>query len=105
MTIPYCQARNKAVVFLGCKCFYCGKKAQAADHIVPSYLGGRDVEENLIAACTICNSTKKQWRLDPAVEKKALMQAFVMAPLVRECAAAMLFAYNAKHDGELVFAD
>ena len=104
MGIAYQQARNKAVVTLGCKCFYCGAKAQAADHIVPPSLGGLDSEENLIPACNACNEHKAERRLAPEIEKKALMQAFVMVPLVRDCAEAMRTAANYKHAGELIFA-
>lgn len=40
-------------------CAYCaGRKALAADHIVCRHRGGADVGDNLIWACTTCNSAK-----------------------------------------------
>ena len=40
-------------------CYYCGNTANTADHIVPVSKGGTHEESNLIAACTRCNSGKK----------------------------------------------
>jgi 5-methylcytosine-specific restriction endonuclease McrA len=40
-------------------CIYCGSPANTADHIVPVSKGGTHEESNLIAACTRCNSGKK----------------------------------------------
>lgn len=39
-------------------CVYCGQIANAADHIFPRSMGGRDSEDNLVAACKRCNSSK-----------------------------------------------
>lgn len=43
-------------------CRYCGRSAPevrlTVDHVVPSTLGGQDVPENLVAACTDCNNGK-----------------------------------------------
>lgn len=39
-------------------CHYCGKKANTTDHIVPVAKGGTDNEDNLVAACSVCNSKK-----------------------------------------------
>lgn len=42
------------------KCQYCGKKKSdmTIDHILPRSRGGTDSWENLVAACTSCNSKK-----------------------------------------------
>jgi 5-methylcytosine-specific restriction endonuclease McrA len=41
----------------GC-CFYCLAPADKADHYIPLAKGGPDSEENMVAACGPCNSTK-----------------------------------------------
>ena len=38
-------------------CVYCGDEAFTVDHVVPVDKGGLDNIENLVAACTKCNST------------------------------------------------
>ncbi|HVQ60391.1 MAG TPA: HNH endonuclease signature motif containing protein [Solirubrobacterales bacterium] len=40
------------------RCFYCPGEATVADHYVPLAKGGTDTEDNLVAACTRCNSEK-----------------------------------------------
>lgn len=40
------------------ECFYCGDRATIADHFVPLSRGGSDTEENLVAACRLCNQRK-----------------------------------------------
>lgn len=40
-------------------CAYCGGEANSVDHIHPVEHGGTDDENNLVAACTPCNSQKK----------------------------------------------
>jgi 5-methylcytosine-specific restriction endonuclease McrA len=40
-------------------CFYCSAPgANIADHYMPLAKGGPDTEENMVAACTPCNSKK-----------------------------------------------
>lgn len=39
-------------------CYYCGDTATEWDHIVPKKRGGKDALDNLIPACTWCNSKK-----------------------------------------------
>jgi len=47
----------------GC-CHYCGQPTPAAaltmDHIVPVARGGRSVKGNVVPACKMCNTRKKQ---------------------------------------------
>lgn len=40
------------------KCSYCGRPADAWDHIFPWSRGGADGPQNLVPACTSCNSSK-----------------------------------------------
>lgn len=37
------------------QCRYCGEPADEIDHIIPWAYGGGDEDENLVAACRICN--------------------------------------------------
>jgi 5-methylcytosine-specific restriction endonuclease McrA len=39
-------------------CAYCGSRADTVDHIVPRALGGKDIWENVVAACRRCNAKK-----------------------------------------------
>lgn len=49
--------RNKITV--GAKCNYCGCETNLSiDHILPQKYGGNDSAENLIMACSTCNSSK-----------------------------------------------
>jgi 5-methylcytosine-specific restriction endonuclease McrA len=61
--VPY-QRRaplNRRAVFLrdGGRCQYCGKKAESIDHVVPRSKGGEHTWENVVAACSRCNSAKR----------------------------------------------
>lgn len=40
-------------------CSYCGEAADTVDHIVPLFVGGTGVADNLTAACRSCNSGKR----------------------------------------------
>ena len=76
---------TKAVLIVhGNCCQYCGGVAVEADHIIPSRMGGTDKEENLIASCRRCNATKGKKPLSPEYQKKMLLMAFALAPLVRD---------------------
>ncbi len=48
------------------RCQYCGSRADSIDHIVPRSRGGRDVWDNLAAACRPCNSAKRDRTPDEA---------------------------------------
>jgi 5-methylcytosine-specific restriction endonuclease McrA len=48
------------------RCQYCGRHADSIDHIVPRSRGGRDVWDNLAAACRPCNSAKRDRTPDEA---------------------------------------
>lgn len=52
-------------------CRYCGRGAPevrlTVDHVVAQALGGRDVPENLVTACSDCNSGKSATPADAAV--------------------------------------
>jgi 5-methylcytosine-specific restriction endonuclease McrA len=43
----------------GWRCAYCGRPAEAVDHVVPASRGGDFYDpDNLVAACRSCNSRK-----------------------------------------------
>lgn len=48
------------------RCQYCGDRADSIDHVVPRSRGGRDVWDNLAAACRPCNSKKRDRTPDEA---------------------------------------
>lgn len=48
------------------RCQYCGSRADSIDHVVPRSRGGRDVWDNLAAACQPCNSSKRDRTPDEA---------------------------------------
>jgi hypothetical protein len=86
---------SKAVVLInGMRCRYCGKKATAADHIVPSRFGGTDAASNLTAACRSCNGRKSAARLPLDIEKELLTEAWIMAPDVERLADQFRLAFN-----------
>lgn len=53
---PYNEAEIYAAY--GYACVFCGAEATAIEHFVPIALGGPDIPENLVIACTSCNSSK-----------------------------------------------
>ncbi len=48
------------------RCQYCGNRADSIDHVVPRSRGGRDVWDNLAAACRRCNINKRDRTPDEA---------------------------------------
>ncbi len=66
---------NRQAIFEreGNQCFYCRKelrgRARALDHVVPMAHGGGDSYRNIVACCTLCNSTKKTSRAHDFVRK------------------------------------
>ncbi|NBW17882.1 MAG: HNH endonuclease, partial [Caulobacteraceae bacterium] len=40
-------------------CHYCGLEANTVDHLIPISKGGTDEATNMVAACTQCNSGKR----------------------------------------------
>ena len=53
-------------VFLrdGGKCQYCGRKAESIDHVIPRSRGGPHTWENVVAACSRCNTSKRDRLLE-----------------------------------------
>lgn len=50
------------------RCQYCDSTDRLTiDHVIPRSRGGRDTWENLVAACTPCNSKKGSMTLDEAM--------------------------------------
>lgn len=51
------------------RCQYCGKSGgteMTVDHVIPKSLGGKDIWENLVAACKKCNNRKSNRTPDQA---------------------------------------
>ena len=66
--VPY-QARialNRRAVFArdGHRCQYCGSAAENIDHVIPRSKGGPHAWDNVVAACRMCNSRKRDRMLE-----------------------------------------
>jgi 5-methylcytosine-specific restriction endonuclease McrA len=61
--VPYRRLAplNRRAVFVrdAHACQYCGRKADSIDHVVPKSRGGAHVWENVVAACSPCNTAKR----------------------------------------------
>jgi len=51
----------------GYRCQYCYGPANSVDHVIPRKRNGSDTSENLVAACSRCNSEKNDRELPLAV--------------------------------------
>ena len=51
---------------------YCAEPATTFDHVTPRSCGGEDSEDNLLAACLRCNSTRKDQLFDKWMATKRL---------------------------------
>lgn len=60
----YKKVREKVLLRDGHTCYYCGQEANTADHLIPISKGGMSSEENMVAACVRCNSSKRD-RMTP----------------------------------------
>ncbi len=66
--VPY-QARialNKRAVFArdNHRCQYCGASAENIDHVIPRSKGGPHAWDNVVAACRLCNTAKRDRLLE-----------------------------------------
>jgi 5-methylcytosine-specific restriction endonuclease McrA len=59
--------REYVLVRDGRICAYCHGLANSVDHVVPRSKGGSDGPENLVSACSRCNSEKNDRELPLAV--------------------------------------
>lgn len=61
--VPYRRLAplNRRTVFVrdDHTCQYCGRRADSIDHVVPRSRGGAHVWENVVAACSPCNTAKR----------------------------------------------
>ena len=55
----YRARKREGVTSAGEKCVYCGKPANAVDHLIPKSKGGLDKNWNLVPCCKSCNSSRK----------------------------------------------
>lgn len=75
-------------------CRYCGRSAPevriTVDHVVPEALGGPDTPENLVAACSDCNSGKSATPPDAALVVQVQDDALRWSAAVRSVAQDMV---------------
>lgn len=97
--LPYAKlAQNKpsrSMIYKrdGHKCQYCGStKELTIDHIIPRSRGGEDTWENLVVACTSCNSRKGDKLLE---DTNLVLQTIPRKPINK-----MLFALDRANDPE-----
>lgn len=68
--VPYHRhtAMSRRAVFArdNHKCGYCGNHADSIDHVLPRSRGGKNVWDNVIAACRACNLRKRDRTPDEA---------------------------------------
>lgn len=61
--VPYRRiaplTRRAVFVRDGHQCQYCGRRAESIDHVVPRSRGGTHSWENVVAACSPCNTSKR----------------------------------------------
>jgi hypothetical protein len=78
----------------GHTCRYCGRSAPevrlTVDHVVPVALGGSDAPENLVTACSECNSGKSATPPDAALVDDVQQDALRWAAAVRQVAQDMV---------------
>jgi 5-methylcytosine-specific restriction endonuclease McrA len=70
---------NRRAVFIrdGGKCQYCDSPADSIDHVVPRSRGGGHRWDNVVAACSACNSRKRDRYLD---ETNLILRSKPVAP-------------------------
>lgn len=54
----WAMVRAKVFAAKGAQCVYCGADAWHVDHVVPKCRGGTDDLDNLVPACSACNTAK-----------------------------------------------
>lgn len=59
----YRTRKREGITSVGQICVYCGKPANAIDHLIPKSKGGEDKNWNLVPCCKSCNSSKKDKNL------------------------------------------
>jgi hypothetical protein len=56
----WARVRHRVLERDGFACVYCGDQDSfECDHVIPRSRGGLSTEDNLVAACKACNSSKK----------------------------------------------
>jgi hypothetical protein len=67
-------------------CFYCGKPANTADHVIPrSIVGFMEVEDtyqNYVGACHYCNTDKAQMTMEEYRTYRTVRHLLAMSPAV-----------------------
>lgn len=52
------RIRNRALVRAAGRCVYCAGAAATGDHVIPESRGGATEDDNVLAACGTCNTSK-----------------------------------------------
>lgn len=81
-------------------CTYCGRSrpevSLTIDHVIPTVLGGTNQPDNLVTACTDCNSGKSSSNPDQPQVQQASESALKWSTAMREAAAIQLARMNAR---------
>jgi len=64
------EVQDAALATTNGRCKYCGMPASGFDHIIPVSKGGDAGPDNIVPACTSCNSSKKDRNLDEWLASK-----------------------------------
>jgi hypothetical protein len=79
--------RNRVMMLDNFTCVYCGYRGAdvTVDHFIPESLGGPDIEQNLVAACGLCNSRKAdrapyEARMTPRYGRFAFIKPIAVPP-------------------------
>lgn len=89
------QEWKECVIYFGGECAYCGgtpRKGQrlTRDHLEPVANGGRTIQENIVPACSSCNSSKgaedfKDWFMkQPFFSQERLNKIFKWRMMMRQ---------------------
>lgn len=73
------EERHARIAFFGGRCWMCGGKNDAMDHVIPLSRGGSNWAANLRPSCHGCNSRKHSKRL-PLTQQRRLLQRHLPRP-------------------------
>jgi len=87
----------------GFMCMYCGETGTTVDHVMPQSRGGRNTWDNLVCACTPCNSYKAD-RTPEEAEMELIREPFRPEDDSRR-ARAQREIYDRLSSGDLILPD
>lgn len=91
------QEWKETVIFFGGECCYCGRTMRKGerltrDHLEPVSVGGRSTQDNIVPACSSCNSSKgaSEWRewymKQPFFSQERMNKIFRWRNIIRQLA-------------------